>query len=146
MKDENKTKKQLITELAQLRQEMADLNLSKNASSGQYAEGMMSKLFSPDQNWDVNTLAVISDWRDPNDSYYLIIADFSNIYALLEAVKKLWYHHSQISRAKYRLLLYIDIWHHLNFDDIHLKANIFSDLWYWQVRSSIIEIPRHYPA
>ena len=42
-------------------QEIAALNLSKNASSGQYAEGMMSKLFSPDQNWDVNTLAVISD-------------------------------------------------------------------------------------
>ena len=31
----------------------------------------------------------------------------SNIYALLDAVKKLWYHHSQISRAKYRLLLFI---------------------------------------
>lgn len=42
-------------------QEIAELNLSKNASSGQYAEGMMSKLYSPDQCWDVNTLAVISD-------------------------------------------------------------------------------------
>ncbi|MEJ2283917.1 MAG: acetoacetate decarboxylase family protein [Desulfobacterales bacterium] len=42
-------------------QEMAELNLSKNASTGQYAEGMMSKLYSPDRSWDVNTLAVISD-------------------------------------------------------------------------------------
>jgi len=42
-------------------QEIAELNLSKNGSSGQYAEGMMSKLYSPDQHWDVNTLAVISD-------------------------------------------------------------------------------------
>ena len=42
-------------------QEIAELNLSKNASSGQYAEGMMSKLYSPDQYWDISTLAVISD-------------------------------------------------------------------------------------
>lgn len=42
-------------------QELTELNLNKNTSSGQYAEGMMSKLFSPDQYWDVGTLAVISD-------------------------------------------------------------------------------------
>lgn len=39
-------------------QEIADLELSKNSLSGQYAEGMMSKLYSPDQHWDVNTLLI----------------------------------------------------------------------------------------
>jgi len=42
-------------------QEIADLNLSKTSLSGQHAEGMMTKLYSPDQHWDINTLAVISD-------------------------------------------------------------------------------------
>ena len=42
-------------------QEIAELNLSKTSLNGQHAEGMMSKLYSPDQHWDVNTLAVISD-------------------------------------------------------------------------------------
>jgi hypothetical protein len=41
-------------------QEIAELNLSKNSLSGQHAEGMMSKLYSPDHHWDVNTLAIIS--------------------------------------------------------------------------------------
>ena len=26
----------------------------------------------------------------------------------------------------------LSIWHHLNFCDIHLKSNIFSELWFWQ--------------
>jgi hypothetical protein len=42
-------------------QEITELNLSKTSSSGQHAEGMMTKLYTPDQHWDVNTLAVISD-------------------------------------------------------------------------------------
>jgi hypothetical protein len=54
----NKARLELGTH--RISQEIAELNLSKNASSGQYAEGMMSKLYSPDQYWDVNTLAVIS--------------------------------------------------------------------------------------
>ena len=41
-------------------QEISELELSKNSLSGQYAEGMMSKLYSPDQHWDVNTLDSIS--------------------------------------------------------------------------------------
>jgi len=41
-------------------QEIAELNLSKNSLSGQHAEGMMSKLYSPDRHWDANTLAAIS--------------------------------------------------------------------------------------
>ena len=41
--------------------EIAELDLSKTASSGQYAEGMMSKLHAPDQQWDVDTLAVVSE-------------------------------------------------------------------------------------
>lgn len=39
--------------------ELADLNLSKTARSGQYAEGMMTKLHDPDQRWNVDTLALI---------------------------------------------------------------------------------------
>lgn len=42
-------------------QEIAELNLNKASLSGQHAEGMMSKLYSPDQHWDINTLDVISD-------------------------------------------------------------------------------------
>jgi hypothetical protein len=42
-------------------QEIAELNLSKTSLSGQHAEGMMSKLYSPDQYWDINTLVGISD-------------------------------------------------------------------------------------
>ena len=41
-------------------QEIVELNLSTNSLSGQNAEGMMSKLYSPDRHWDVNTLAAIS--------------------------------------------------------------------------------------
>ena len=40
--------------------EIAALELSQTSLSGQYADGMMSKLYSPDQHWDVNTLALIS--------------------------------------------------------------------------------------
>jgi hypothetical protein len=39
--------------------ELADLDLSKVAHSGQYAEGMMTKLYDPDKRWDVDTLAPI---------------------------------------------------------------------------------------
>ena len=39
--------------------ELADLNLSKTARSGQYAEGMMTKLYDPDQRWNVDTLIPI---------------------------------------------------------------------------------------
>ncbi len=42
-------------------QEIAQLNLSKTSTSGQYAEGVMSKLHTPDQRWNVNTLAVVSE-------------------------------------------------------------------------------------
>ena len=42
-------------------QEIAELNLSKTSTSGQYAEGVMSKLHAPDQRWNVNTLAVVSE-------------------------------------------------------------------------------------
>ena len=42
-------------------QEISELNLSKTSSSGQYAEGVMSKLHAPDQQWNVNTLAVVSE-------------------------------------------------------------------------------------
>ena len=42
-------------------QEIDELNLNKTSLSGQHAEGMMSKLYSPDQHWDINTLAGISD-------------------------------------------------------------------------------------
>ncbi len=42
-------------------QEIAELNLSKTSSSGQYAEGVMSKLHAPDQRWEVDTLAVVSE-------------------------------------------------------------------------------------
>ena len=42
-------------------QEIAELKLSKTSMSGQHGEGMMSKLYSPDQHWDMNTLARISD-------------------------------------------------------------------------------------
>jgi hypothetical protein len=39
--------------------ELADLNLSKTARIGQYAEGMMTKLYDPDKRWNVDTLAQI---------------------------------------------------------------------------------------
>ena len=42
-------------------QEISELYLSKTSLSGQHAEGMMSKLYSPDQHWDVNTLSPISN-------------------------------------------------------------------------------------
>ena len=60
--------------------------------------------------------------------------------------QNLWYHNFQSSRLRCCFLLYLSIWHHLNFYDIHLKSYIFSELWYWQVMSPIIEIPRQYPA
>ena len=41
--------------------EIAELNLSKASSTGQYAEGVMSKLHAPDQQWDVDTLAFVSE-------------------------------------------------------------------------------------
>jgi hypothetical protein len=37
--------------------ELTDLELSKTARSGQYTEGMMTKLHDPDQSWNVDTLA-----------------------------------------------------------------------------------------
>ena len=55
----NKAKLELGNHL--ISHEIAELNLSKTSSSGQHAEGMMTKLYAPDQHWDVNTLSVISD-------------------------------------------------------------------------------------
>ena len=43
----------------QISHEIAGLNLSKTSVSGQYADGMMSKLYSPDQHWDIYTLQTI---------------------------------------------------------------------------------------
>ena len=40
--------------------ELADLNLSKTAWSGQYGEGVMAKLHEPDQRWHVETLDILS--------------------------------------------------------------------------------------
>jgi hypothetical protein len=40
----------------QISKELADLNLSKIARSGQYAEGVMAKLYAPDKRWNVDTL------------------------------------------------------------------------------------------
>ena len=40
-------------------EELAELDLSKTARSGQYAEEMMTKLHDPDQRWNVETLAPI---------------------------------------------------------------------------------------
>ena len=37
--------------------ELAELSLSSTARSGQYTEGMMTKLYDPDQRWNVDTLA-----------------------------------------------------------------------------------------
>ena len=42
-------------------QEIAELNLSKTSLAVQHTEGMMTKLYTPNQRWDVNTLAVVSD-------------------------------------------------------------------------------------
>jgi hypothetical protein len=41
--------------------ELARLSLSKNARSGTYAEGMMTKLHDPDTKWDAETLKTIVD-------------------------------------------------------------------------------------
>ena len=41
-------------------EELASLNLSKTAHSGQYTEEMMTKLHDPDQRWNVDTLAPIN--------------------------------------------------------------------------------------
>jgi len=40
--------------------ELADLNLSKTAKSGMYAEGMMTKLYAPDIRWNADTLQKIA--------------------------------------------------------------------------------------
>jgi hypothetical protein len=45
----------------QISKELADLDLSKIARSGQYSEGMMTKLHNPDQRWNVDTLVPISN-------------------------------------------------------------------------------------
>lgn len=42
-------------------QEIAQLNLSKTSFAVQHIEGMMTKLYTPNQHWDVNTLAAVSD-------------------------------------------------------------------------------------
>ena len=42
----------------QIGKELADLGLSKIARSGQYAEGMMTKLHDPDRFWNVETLTI----------------------------------------------------------------------------------------
>jgi hypothetical protein len=39
--------------------ELAELNLSKTARSGMYAEGMMTKLYDPDIRWNADTLEKI---------------------------------------------------------------------------------------
>ncbi len=39
--------------------ELSDLELSKIARSGQYAEGAMTKFYDPDKRWNVNTLVPI---------------------------------------------------------------------------------------
>jgi len=40
--------------------ELAELNLSKRARVGMYAEGMMTKLYDPDIRWNVDTLGKIA--------------------------------------------------------------------------------------
>ncbi|PQP35418.1 hypothetical protein C6A37_02575, partial [Desulfobacteraceae bacterium SEEP-SAG9] len=40
-------------------QELKELNLSNVARGGQYGEGVMTKLHSPDQRWNIETLEVI---------------------------------------------------------------------------------------
>ena len=37
-------------------EELRELNLKENAYSGQYADGVMTKLYDPDQQWNVDTL------------------------------------------------------------------------------------------
>jgi hypothetical protein len=41
--------------------ELAELNPSKRARTGMYAEGMMAKLYDPDTRWNVDTLEKISN-------------------------------------------------------------------------------------
>jgi hypothetical protein len=41
--------------------ELAELNLSKSARSGLYAEGVMTKLYEPNQRWNVDTVDLIFD-------------------------------------------------------------------------------------
>jgi hypothetical protein len=43
----------------QIGKELVDMGLSKTARSGQYAEGVMSKLHDPDQRWNADTLEVV---------------------------------------------------------------------------------------
>jgi hypothetical protein len=43
----------------QISKELAELNLSKKARGGMYAEGMMTKLYDPDIRWNVDTLEKI---------------------------------------------------------------------------------------
>ena len=40
-------------------QELKELKLNDVARGGQYGEGVMTKLHSPDQRWDIETLQVI---------------------------------------------------------------------------------------
>ena len=40
----------------QISKELKELNLKENACSGQYADGVMTKLYDSDQQWDVETL------------------------------------------------------------------------------------------
>jgi hypothetical protein len=42
-------------------EELKELNLGQNSHSGQYAEGVMSKLHHPDKSWNVETLEQISE-------------------------------------------------------------------------------------
>jgi hypothetical protein len=42
-------------------QEIAELNLSKTSLAVQHTEGMMTKLYAPNQRWNVNTKAIVSD-------------------------------------------------------------------------------------
>jgi hypothetical protein len=39
--------------------ELVDLGISETARSGQYIEGMITKLYEPDQRWNINTLSSI---------------------------------------------------------------------------------------
>jgi hypothetical protein len=44
--------------------ELTELGLSKVARSGQYAEGMMTKLNEPDILWNVETLTIIDSHQE----------------------------------------------------------------------------------
>lgn len=42
----------------QIGKELVDLGIGETARSGQYIEGMMTKLYDPDQLWNVDTLSL----------------------------------------------------------------------------------------